>query len=123
MTLEAAPLVAFVGTRDPDASHRFYADVLGLELVESSSFANVYDAAGTMLRVTRVDEPARAPYTVLGWRVDDIRATTASLRERGVEFVRFDGMEQDADGVWVSPSGARIVWFRDPDGNLLSLQG
>jgi catechol 2,3-dioxygenase-like lactoylglutathione lyase family enzyme len=120
--LAGAELVAFVASRDLDVSARFYGDVLGLELVESSPFAKVYDAGGTALRVTRVDEPAGAAYTVLGWKVPDLKAAIGELRERGVEFKRYDGLEQDEHGAWTAPGGSRIAWFGDPDGNVLSLQ-
>ena len=79
------------------------------------------DAHGTMLRVTAVAEVARPGYTVLGWRVTDIGATIADLRSRGVVFARYDGMDQDDQGVWTTPNGDRIAWFTDPDGNVLSL--
>jgi predicted enzyme related to lactoylglutathione lyase len=96
--------------------------VLGLNRTESSSFANAYDAQGTQLRVTRVDEPVRAPYTVLGWRVKDISAEIERLASQGVETKRYPNLEQDGTGVWTAPSGSRIAWFEDPDGNVLSFQ-
>lgn len=116
-----ADVIAFVSTGDPDRACAFYRDVLGLELVERNAFASVFDANGTTLRVTTVDRVDPAPYTVLGWLVADIDATLRELAGRGVEPVHNDGMEQDAAGVWTSPSGARIAWFRDPDDNTLSL--
>jgi catechol 2,3-dioxygenase-like lactoylglutathione lyase family enzyme len=117
-----AELVALVGCSDLEASARFYGGVLGLELLESSSFANVFDANGTMLRVTLVNEVTEAPYTVLGWRVPDIAAAIKALSAKGVSFRRYQGIEQDEYGVWVAPGGSRIAWFKDPDGNTLSLQ-
>jgi catechol 2,3-dioxygenase-like lactoylglutathione lyase family enzyme len=120
--LADADLVAFAASTDLERSEAFYAGVLGLTLVDSTPFAKVFDAHGTQLRVTRVDAVAGAAYTVLGWRVEDIDASIAELGSRGVEFKRFAGMEQDEAGAWTSPSGARIAWFADPDGNTLSLQ-
>jgi catechol 2,3-dioxygenase-like lactoylglutathione lyase family enzyme len=119
--LTAAGLVAFTATTDLARSHAFYGDVLGLRHVESTPFANVYDAEGTSLRVTLVDRLAPAPYTVLGWLVPDIAAAMADLARRGVTFERYAGIHQDAAGAWTAPGGARIAWFRDPDGNVLSL--
>jgi catechol 2,3-dioxygenase-like lactoylglutathione lyase family enzyme len=119
--LEAAELVAFVPSRDLSISESFYRDVLGLELVESTSFANVFAAGGSTLRVTRVEELAPAPYTVLGWSVPDVAAAVDSLGARGVVFKRYDRMEQDTAGIWTAPGGARVAWFEDPDGNTLSL--
>ena len=120
--LESADLVAFVATRDLEAAGAFYGSILGLPLVETNGFAKVYDANGTQLRVTLVDSVAEAPYTVLGWRVENIAETTAELRSAGVRFKRYDGMDQDDNGVWVAPGGTRVAWFSDPDGNTLSLQ-
>ncbi len=120
--LEGGDLVAFVATRDLEAAGQFYGSVLGLEMVDANDFARVFDVDGTQLRVTRVDSLAAAPYTVLGWRVTDIAATIAELRGAGVEFKRYEGMEQDENGVWLAPGGGRIAWFSDPDGNTLSLQ-
>ena len=68
-----------------------------------------------------MEQAANAPYTVLGWDVLDIDRTVAELTERGVAFTRYPGMAQDEHGVWTAPSGSRIAWFRDPDGNVLSI--
>jgi catechol 2,3-dioxygenase-like lactoylglutathione lyase family enzyme len=122
IVLERANLVAFVATRDLEAAGAFYGSVLRLPLVEAGGFARVYDANGTQLRVTLVESFAEAPYTVLGWRVEDIAETAVELRAAGVRFKRYDGMDQDDNGVWVAPSGTRVAWFSDPDGNTLSLQ-
>jgi catechol 2,3-dioxygenase-like lactoylglutathione lyase family enzyme len=115
--LEEAEVIAFVASTDLDRALDFYGRTLGLELLSRDQFACQFDR----LRVTLVDEPARAPYTVAGWRVDDINATVLTLAERGVVFEHYDGMDQDELGVWTSPSGARIAWFTDPDGNTLSV--
>jgi len=119
--LDAADVVAFVGTARADEARAFYGGVLGLPLVEDGPFALVFDAHGVMLRVARVAAVEPAPYTVLGWRVPEIQATVAGLAGRGVVFERYAGMAQDELGIWTSPSGARIAWFRDPDGNVLSI--
>ena len=96
-------------------------DTLGLALVEQNPVACVFDAHGTMLRVTAVPDMKPAPYTVLGWAVADIAAAAQDLRDRGVVFQRFDGMEQDELGIWTAPGGDLVAWFRDPAGNTLSL--
>jgi len=95
--------------------------VLGLRVTEQSDFACVFDANGTMLRVTAVAGVANPGYTVLGWRVSDIAATVRDLTDRGVVFLRYDGMDQDETGIWTTPSGDQVAWFADPDGNVLSL--
>ena len=114
-------LVAFVATRDPSRAKKFYRDILGLPLVSEDEFALVFDTAGTMLRVTRVQEVAAAKYTVLGWRVRDIVTTAKDLQKVHVTLERYPGMQQDELGIWNSPSGARVAWFKDPDGNTLSI--
>jgi catechol 2,3-dioxygenase-like lactoylglutathione lyase family enzyme len=120
--LENADLVAFVATRDLEAAGAFYGATLRLPLVEANGFARVYDVNGTQLRVTLVESRAKAQYTVLGWRVADIEHAIAELHAVGVRFKRYDGMQQDENGVWVAPGGTRVAWFSDPDGNTLSLQ-
>jgi catechol 2,3-dioxygenase-like lactoylglutathione lyase family enzyme len=116
------PVVAFVPTTDLGRSHAFYGAVLGLRRVEATSFANVYAAGTTRLRVTAVRRVAPAEYTVLGWQVGDLDAAIDALIARGVAFKQFGGLEQDAAGVWAAPGGSRVAWFDDPDGNTLSLQ-
>lgn len=116
-----AKIMTFVGTLDAARARAFYRDTLGLTLIEENSFALVFDINGIMLRVTNVHELNPAQYTILGWEVPDITASVKQLAAGGVVFSRFPGMSQDADGVWTSPSGARIAWFADPDGNTLSL--
>ena len=119
--LTSSPIVAFVATVDPGRAKAFYAQTLGLRLTSEDSFALVFDAGGTMLRVATVQELKPAGYTVLGWIVADIENTIRTLIGKGVSFQRYPGMPQDANGVWTSPGGARIAWFLDPDGNTLSL--
>jgi catechol 2,3-dioxygenase-like lactoylglutathione lyase family enzyme len=119
--LTRADLVAFAPSTDLDRSRTFYQRVLGLFLRSEDEFACVFDAHGTTLRVTRVPALTPAPFTILGWAVPDIAQTVAGLRGQQVEFLRFPGMEQGDDGVWTAPNGAKVAWFHDPDGNVLSL--
>lgn len=119
--LDRANLVAFAATADPEQARAFYESVLGLTLVEQSPFALAFDVNGTMLRIQTVSEFTPQPHTALGWSVTDIEAAVRALAGRGVAFERFPGLEQDQLGIWASPAGARVAWFKDPDGNLLSL--
>ncbi|MGD1098598.1 MAG: VOC family protein [Bryobacteraceae bacterium] len=114
-------IVAFVATQTPDKAKTFYQDTLSLPLLSEDGFALVFDAHGTMLRVSRVENVVIAPYTVLGWQVDDIVATAEALQQKGVTFEHFPGLPQDELGVWNAPGGAKVAWFKDPDGNLLSI--
>ncbi|MEW6270371.1 MAG: VOC family protein [Thermodesulfobacteriota bacterium] len=119
--LDRSTPIAFVATADAAAAQRFYGGVLGLELVGDDPFALVFRLAGTVLRVQKVERVAPQPFTVLGWRVDDLDALLDELARRGVRCERWPGLEQDARGAWTAPSGARVAWFKDPDGNVLSL--
>ena len=119
--LETSAVIAFAASADLGQARVFYEQALGLRVIDQNDFACVFDANGTMLRVTAVAEVARPGYTVLGWRVSDIAATVRALTARGVAFLRYDGMDQDEDGVRVTPAGDQVAWFADPDGNVLSL--
>ena len=121
--LRQQPIIAFIATRDADRAKAFYRDTLGLSLVsDETPFALVFDAHGTMLRVTPVKELIPAGYTVLGWQVPDIYAAAKALKKAGVQFERYEGLQQDELGVWTAPGGAaKVAWFKDPDGNTLSI--
>ena len=115
-------IVAFAGVRDAERARTFYRDTLGLRLVSEDGFALAFDANGTMLRVSLVREVVAAPYTVLGWEVDDIVAKAKALTAAGVKLERYESfMKQDELGIWTAPGGTRVAWFKDPDGNLLSI--
>jgi catechol 2,3-dioxygenase-like lactoylglutathione lyase family enzyme len=114
-------IIAFVATQNPANALTFYRDTLSLPLVSDDPFAIVFNDNGTMLRVQKVHQLQPAQYTALGWGVPDIYARIRELTARGVRFERFPGLPQDEDGVWSAPSGAKIAWFKDPDGNTLSL--
>src|SRR6266568_8867745 len=119
--LTAARLVAFAATVDLDRSHAFFGEVLGLRRVEATPFANAYDVSGAPLRVTLVEAHVPPPFTVLRWQVPDVDDAVAFLASRGIRFNRYPGTFQDAAGIWTSPSGARVAWFEDPDGDILSV--
>jgi catechol 2,3-dioxygenase-like lactoylglutathione lyase family enzyme len=119
--LSAYPIIAFVVTSDPARAKSFYRDVLGLLFISEDEYALVFDANGTMLRIAIMGQLAPAPYTVLGWRVDNISEIVRGLATKGVTFERYPWMEQDDLGIWDAPSGARVAWFKDLDGNVLSV--
>lgn len=122
--LRSHPIVAFIGASDAARAREFYRDKLGLPLVsEELPFALVFDANGTMLRVTMTQKVVAAGYTVLGWSVPDVAGAVNALVQAGVVFERYAGMPQDELGIWTAPGGTKVAWFKDPDGNVLSVSG
>jgi catechol 2,3-dioxygenase-like lactoylglutathione lyase family enzyme len=115
-------IVGFVTIVDVARAKEFYRDTLGLRLVsEEPPFALVFDANGIMLRLAIGKERAPIQGTVLGWQVPDIRAAVRDLQQAGVRFERYEQMKQDELGIWSAPGGAGVAWFKDPDGNVLSV--
>jgi len=122
--LRNADVVAFVPTRDPEKARAFYEGVLGLEFASEDPFALVFNANGVMIRIANVSSVSDfkpASFTILGWHVPSAEAAIRELEAKGVTFERFAWMEQSETGIWTSPSGAQIAWFKDPDGNVLSI--
>lgn len=120
--LAVATPVTFIITTDAARARRYYAETLGLPLGPQDDFATVYDLGHAILRVTEVTGFTAGPHPVLGWKVADIAATVAELTAKGVAFTLYPGFGQDALGIWTAPDGkAKVAWFNDPDGNVLSL--
>ena len=114
-------LKAFVPTVKPNEAKLFYEDILGLKLLSQDNFALEFDANGTLLRVTIVQDLQPHPFTILGWNVDDIVSVIKQLNDKNIFCERYDFFEQDNLGIWTSPNGSKVAWFKDPDGNVLSL--
>jgi catechol 2,3-dioxygenase-like lactoylglutathione lyase family enzyme len=114
-------LIAFIPTTKAAEAKAFYQDVLGLRFIREDQVAVVFDANGTMLRVTIVPEFTPYPFTVAGWSVLNIEEVVTALAEKGIAFERYSFMEQDSLGIWTSPGGTKVAWFKDPDGNVLSV--
>jgi catechol 2,3-dioxygenase-like lactoylglutathione lyase family enzyme len=115
-------IIGFISIVDVPRAKGFYRDTLGLRMVmEEPPFALVFDANGIMLRLGMAKEIAPAHGTVLGWQVPEITATVKNLAIAGVSFERYEGMDQDELSIWTSPTGAKVAWFKDPDGNTLSI--
>jgi catechol 2,3-dioxygenase-like lactoylglutathione lyase family enzyme len=119
--LNTAQLIAFSATADAAKARRFYEGILGFRVISDDAFALALDANGTLLRIQKVGSLSPPPFTTLGWQVADIASAVDELRALGIAFERYTGMAQDERGIWHSPSGARVAWFKDPDGNTLSL--
>lgn len=115
-------IIGFVTIVDVERAKEFYRDRLGLKLVsEEPPYALVFDANGIMLRLGMGKERSPASGTVLGWQVPDASAAVRELEQAGITFERYEYLTQDAHGIWSAPSGAKVAWFKDPDGNILSI--
>jgi len=114
-------ITAFLPTCKPKLSKQFYKNILGLQLVSEDEYALEFVWNGTSLRITIVDNFTPHPFTVLGFKIDNIAEQIKSLSDKSVEFKKYNHFDQDELGIWTSPTNAKIAWFRDPDGNLLSL--
>ena len=119
--LGTTDIVAFLPTTDYEKARAFFEGVLGLRFVSQDPYALVLDANGIMLRVTKVADHKPEQYTILGWKVTEIDSVVAALEKKGVRFERYGFLEQDDRGVWTTPGGDKVAWFKDPDGNVLSL--
>ena len=119
--LSSAKIMAFVSTTNADRARAFYRDTLGLKMISEDGFALVFDCGGTHLRVTLAQEVVPAKYTVLGWEVNDVPQTARDLKKAGITCEIFGFFKQDELGIWTAPGGTLVAWFKDPEGNLLSV--
>jgi catechol 2,3-dioxygenase-like lactoylglutathione lyase family enzyme len=119
--LAASKIIGFVPTKDSKKAREFYEGKLGFQFVSDDPFALVMRAGGTMIRVSKGVDFIPAPYTVMGWEVKDIEAVVRWLSARGVAFEKHPFVEDKELGIWTAPSGDKVAWFKDPDGNVLSL--
>ena len=115
------PIMAFLATRDGAVAREFFEGKLGLRCLGDNEHALEFDVSGTSLRIQKVKELTPHPFTSLGWVVPDITVAVRALVAKGVVFERYGFLEQDDDGVWATGRGAEVAWFKDPDGNTLSL--
>ncbi len=118
-------LIGFAPITDGDRAKAFYEGVLGLTFVADDGFALVFRTDGrsgdNMVRLAKMPQVTPAQFTILGWETTSIEDDVEALTAKGVEFVRFGFLEQDAAGIWTAPGGDKVAWFKDPDGNVLSL--
>ena len=121
MNLANLQPIGFIPMVNAKAARAFYEGTLGLEFVSDDDFALVFRSGGVMVRVVRVGEFTPAQFTVFGWETPDIEAAVDALTAKGVAFERFGGFAQDVRGIWTAPNGNKVAWFKDPDGNVLSV--
>ena len=119
--LTAAPFMAFIPVRDLTSARSFYGEILGLQVTDENPFAVILNSGGTMLRLTQIENHQPQPFTIAGWEVQEIDVAVDALMGQGVTFTRYNGMEQDHRAIWTTPGGDRVAWFKDLDGNTLSL--
>jgi len=114
-------VIAFVPIKDSQKSRAFYEGILGLRFVKDDGFALVLDANGIMIRAVKMKDFTPAQFTVLGWEVSNIENVVRELGRKGVHFEIFGFFKQDDLGIWTTPTGDKVAWFKDPDGNTLSV--
>jgi len=119
--LGSTKIIGFVPITDATKARAFYEGVLGLRFVKDDGFAMVLDANGIMVRAAKMKEVTPAQSTILGWQVTDIENVVRSLQKKGVQFEIFGFFKQDDLGIWTAPTGDKVAWFKDPDGNILSV--
>jgi catechol 2,3-dioxygenase-like lactoylglutathione lyase family enzyme len=119
--LGSTNIIAFVPIKDSQKSRAFYEGILGLSFVKDDGFALVLDANGIMIRAVKMKDFIPAQFTVLGWEVSDIEDVVRELGGKGVHFEIFGFFKQDDLGIWTTPTGDKVAWFKDPDGNTLSV--
>ncbi len=119
--LAASKIISFVSTRDYDKARAFYEGKLGFQFVSLDQFGLVVKAGPNMIRIGKVPDFKPAQGTALGWEVQDIEAAVAWLKERGVALEDYPFIQDHKLGIWTAPNGNRVAWFKDPDGNVLSV--
>jgi catechol 2,3-dioxygenase-like lactoylglutathione lyase family enzyme len=119
--LTSGKMIGFVPTTDSKRARDFYEGKLGFQFVSDDQFALVMRAGDNMVRIAKAGKFSPAPYTVLGWEVTKIEDEVRTLVGRGVVFEKYPFVEDQETGIWVTPNGDKVAWFKDPDGNVLSL--
>lgn len=119
--LSSGKLVGFVPTKDSARARNFYENQLGFQFVSDDQYALVMRAGTNNIRIAKAQNFTPAPYTVMGWEVEDIEAVVGWLSERGVAFEKYPFVQDKERGIWTTPGGDKVGWFKDPDGNVLSV--
>lgn len=123
MTIPAsARAMSFLATTSRETAKKFYGETLGLKLTAEDPYAMVFETDGRVLRISPLQDFKPQSFTVMGWAVDDIAAAVKALKAKGIVFEIYPHFKQDALGIWTPPgSNTGVAWFKDPDGNILSL--
>jgi len=120
--LEQKAVAATIAVSDLDRARRFYEQTLGLEAVDENPGAVVYRAGPSFLVVYPSDYAGTNKATAATWGVgDDFDAVVEDLRGKSVTFEHYDLPETTREGDVHTMGDMRAVWFKDPDGNIISL--
>jgi catechol 2,3-dioxygenase-like lactoylglutathione lyase family enzyme len=119
--LASAKLMGFLFTKDYDRARAFFESNLGFQFVSLDQFALVMKAGDTSIRIVKIPTFVPAQGTVLGWQVQNIEAVVDWLAARGVVFEKYPFVQDRQRGIWTAPGGDKVAWFKDPDGNVLSV--
>jgi predicted enzyme related to lactoylglutathione lyase len=119
--LASAKIMGFLFTTDYDRARTFFESNLGFQFVSLDQFALVMKAGYTFIRIVKLPNFAPAQGTVLGWQVQNIEAVVEWLAKRGVAFEKYPFVQDRERGIWTAPGGDKVAWFKDPDGNVLSV--
>ena len=119
--LASGKIVGFVLTRDYDKARAFYEGKLGFEFVSMDQYALVMRVGGHKIRIAKTQNFTPAQGTILGWEVEDIKTVVTWLGERGVALEKYPFVQDRELGIWTTPTGDKVAWFKDPDGNILSV--
>jgi len=114
---------AFVVTNNAGAAKKFYNQVLGFNFLTEDDYGLEFQMSNSVLRVSITTNENALPqkHTVLGWCVPNIYESVEFLKSKGVKFEKFDFLQQDVKDVWKAADGTMVAWFKDPNGNLLSI--
>lgn len=119
--LASGKMVGFIPTKDYDKARAFYEGKLGFKFVSLDQFALVMNTGGHMIRIAKVPNFTPLQGTILGWQVENIESVATWLRDRGVPPEKYPFAQDQNLGIWTTPDGSKVAWFKDPDGNILSI--
>ena len=117
--------IATIAVKDLQAARTFYGDTLGLKEHTGSDNPEVvtYQSGSSTISVYRSQYAGTNKATVVTWAVgDDLESIVQTLKAKGVAFEHYDVPQLSLQGdIHVANDGLRVVWFKDPDGNILSI--
>jgi catechol 2,3-dioxygenase-like lactoylglutathione lyase family enzyme len=119
--LSSAKLIGFIPIKDYDAARAFYEGKLQCEFVSHDQYALVLRAGPHMIRVVKLPNYTPLQATILGWEVPDVPAAVQWLASRGVATEKYPWVSDKETGIMTFPNGDKVAWFKDPDGNVLSV--